>query len=154
MTGPEHYREAERLLAAAASSDQTTYEGFNPEADRDIAAAQVHATLALAAAALAGGTPAASPQSAASPVRLSSSPEAWLRLGRALRESRDRAGLSRQALAEKCNVSEKAIQTAEEGRVPSRRWPKSVDRIASCLGWEPGKAVAMVAADVPERSAR
>lgn len=50
MTGPEHYREAERLLALAASSDQTTYEGENPEADRTIAEAQAHATLAQAAA--------------------------------------------------------------------------------------------------------
>ncbi|MFE2353418.1 hypothetical protein [Streptomyces parvulus] len=50
MTGPEHYREAERLLELASSSKETTYEGDNPEADRDIAAAQVHATLALAAA--------------------------------------------------------------------------------------------------------
>ncbi|MFF7829771.1 hypothetical protein ACFZCM_31600 [Streptomyces rochei] len=50
MTGPEHYREAERLLSVATSSDQTTYEGENPEADRTIAEAQVHATLALAAA--------------------------------------------------------------------------------------------------------
>ncbi|MFE0808160.1 hypothetical protein ACFW34_11840 [Streptomyces sp. NPDC058848] len=56
MTGPEHYREAERLLAVAASSDQTTYEGANPEADRTIAEAQVHATLALAAATAMSGT--------------------------------------------------------------------------------------------------
>lgn len=50
MTGPEHYREAEQLLTDAFSSKLTTYEGENPEADRLIAAAQVHATLALAAA--------------------------------------------------------------------------------------------------------
>ncbi|MDX3019917.1 hypothetical protein [Streptomyces acidiscabies] len=57
MTGPEHYREAERLLAAASASTETTYGGNNPEADRDIAAAQVHATLALAAATALQGTP-------------------------------------------------------------------------------------------------
>ncbi|MET8978509.1 hypothetical protein ABZX85_23115 [Streptomyces sp. NPDC004539] len=50
MTGPEHYHEAERLLAVAADSSETTYAGENPEADRTIAEAQVHATLALAAA--------------------------------------------------------------------------------------------------------
>lgn len=50
MNGSEHYRQAERLLALAGASKQTSYEGENPEADRDIAAAQVHATLALAAA--------------------------------------------------------------------------------------------------------
>lgn len=49
MTGPEHYREAERLVAES-------YEILRPhdegpcEADRLLAAAQVHATLALAAA--------------------------------------------------------------------------------------------------------
>jgi len=44
MTGPEHYRQAERLLAAAIhreTIDQTSVR---------IAEAQVHATLALAAA--------------------------------------------------------------------------------------------------------
>lgn len=49
MTGPEHYREAERMLAVAAEDSRTwsnTYQG-------SIAAAQVHATLALAAAAAA-----------------------------------------------------------------------------------------------------
>ncbi|HEU5032727.1 MAG TPA: hypothetical protein VFV01_47945 [Spirillospora sp.] len=43
MTGPEHYRVAERLLAAAGE----TYAG---DLDARIAAAQVHATLAVAAA--------------------------------------------------------------------------------------------------------
>ncbi|MFD9905602.1 hypothetical protein [Streptomyces sp. NPDC059063] len=50
MTGPEHYREAERLLAAAIEDSHTTFEGRDPKADRAIAEAQVHATLALAAA--------------------------------------------------------------------------------------------------------
>ena len=39
MTGPEHYREAERLLAISSSDNPVT-----------AAEAQVHATLALAAA--------------------------------------------------------------------------------------------------------
>jgi hypothetical protein len=46
MTGPEHYREAERLLAAQAKSGRA---GF-PDDPRALAKAQVHATLALAAA--------------------------------------------------------------------------------------------------------
>jgi len=50
MTGPEHYHEAERLLAEVAESDAET---AKPAHD----AAQVHATLALAAAtALRGDT--------------------------------------------------------------------------------------------------
>lgn len=50
MTGPEHYQEAERLLATAYDGNITSYEGENPEASRSIAEAQAHATLALAAA--------------------------------------------------------------------------------------------------------
>jgi hypothetical protein len=46
MTGPEHYREAERLLAAG-EYDESGDEALHA---RDVAAAQVHATLALAAA--------------------------------------------------------------------------------------------------------
>lgn len=47
MTGPEHYREAERLLAeSAVNGSEGTY-FVRPES---LAAAQVHATLALAAA--------------------------------------------------------------------------------------------------------
>jgi len=46
MTGPEHYREAEHLL-----EDGFFDAGADPElAARDLARAQVHATLALAAA--------------------------------------------------------------------------------------------------------
>lgn len=44
MTGPEHYREAERLLATAVPGN------LNRSDDQRIAAAQVHATLAQAAA--------------------------------------------------------------------------------------------------------
>lgn len=46
MTGPEHYREAERLIAAG-EYDETGEDVLHA---RDIALAQVHATLALAAA--------------------------------------------------------------------------------------------------------
>ena len=51
MTGPEHYREAEQLLAEAnAQEGGTNLERFC------LAAAQVHATLALAAATAFTGT--------------------------------------------------------------------------------------------------
>ena len=50
MNGPQHSREAERLLSTAYEGTLTTHEGENPEADRAIAEAQVHATLALVAA--------------------------------------------------------------------------------------------------------
>jgi hypothetical protein len=47
MTGPEHYREAERL---AEMGELDNYPGEAERYLRDIARAQVHATLALAAA--------------------------------------------------------------------------------------------------------
>lgn len=47
MTGPEHFAEAERLLAGAES--QAARIGWEDDSG-DLSAAQVHATLALAAA--------------------------------------------------------------------------------------------------------
>lgn len=47
MTGPEHYREAEELLAIAR---KPSIDGRDGAATRALATAQVHATLALAAA--------------------------------------------------------------------------------------------------------
>lgn len=73
----------------------------------------------------------------------------WERLGAQLREARETQGLSRRALADKAGVSEKAIQTAEEGRVPSARWPKSVDTIAETLGWGPDSAWAVLEGKPP-----
>lgn len=49
MTGPDHYRKAEQLLAESHTVLRPNDEG-PCEADRVIAEAQVHATLALAAA--------------------------------------------------------------------------------------------------------
>jgi hypothetical protein len=52
MTGPEHYRAAERLLAGRtfpADVELHIEERHTPPTAEDIAAAQVHATLALAA---------------------------------------------------------------------------------------------------------
>ncbi len=52
MTGPEHYAEAERLLGLAGRhSSGATY---GPEWTLTLTAAQVHATLALAAATAVG----------------------------------------------------------------------------------------------------
>ena len=49
MNGPEHYREAERLLAAVTADGDDPVKSFARAAALH-AAAQVHATLALAAA--------------------------------------------------------------------------------------------------------
>jgi hypothetical protein len=52
MTGPEHYAEAERLLAAA--DHHTTGATYGPEWTLTLTAAHVHASLALAAATAVG----------------------------------------------------------------------------------------------------
>jgi hypothetical protein len=52
MTGPEHYAEAERLLAVA--DRHTSGVTYGPEWTLTLAAAQVHATLALTAATAVG----------------------------------------------------------------------------------------------------
>lgn len=49
MTGPEHYREAEKLL------DDIRYEKNETERSKKLEEAQVHATLALVVATLQGG---------------------------------------------------------------------------------------------------
>ena len=52
MTGPDHYAEAERLLALAGRHSRGAT--YDPEWTPALAAAQVHATLALAAATAVG----------------------------------------------------------------------------------------------------
>jgi transcriptional regulator with XRE-family HTH domain len=71
-------------------------------------------------------------------------PEAWVKLGRTIRQHREEAGLSRRALAEKAGVSEKSIQVAEEGRVPRGRMPQSLSRIEEALGWGAGSSIAIL----------
>jgi hypothetical protein len=51
MNGPDHYRKAERLLAMAEQGSTGTVDLTDGEIGRMTAGAQVHATLALAAAA-------------------------------------------------------------------------------------------------------
>ena len=50
MTGPEHYREAEYMLQMATNQLSSQGDDGIDDANRLIARAQVHATLALAAA--------------------------------------------------------------------------------------------------------
>ncbi|GAA4702356.1 hypothetical protein [Streptomyces youssoufiensis] len=54
MTGPDHFREAERLLAGCMSDGAVLVEDGTTEV---LAMAQVHATLALAAATREAGIP-------------------------------------------------------------------------------------------------
>lgn len=175
MNGPEHYREAERRLLMAWEEDRVP-----EDVAHLVAEAQVHATLAQVAATadlaaaysyanecsgvaiedwaevlgLPGGEADAVPDSEVKVMALSASPKAWARLGSELRKRREAAGLSRRALAEKAGVSEKAIQVAEEGRVPSARWPQSIGPISRALGWSADAASQIVLAECPPEVTR
>ncbi len=69
MTGPEHHLEAERLIAMARESHHADLYGRHTDTQSALilADAQVHATLALAAATITAGTTSASSQAPAEP---------------------------------------------------------------------------------------
>ncbi|MFU0241703.1 helix-turn-helix domain-containing protein [Streptomyces scabiei] len=71
-------------------------------------------------------------------MELNKDPEVWRRLGRALREARERRGWSQEELATKAGVSKGAVQGAEAGRVPKTRMPQTLSPIARALGWPAG----------------
>jgi DNA-binding XRE family transcriptional regulator len=64
-------------------------------------------------------------------------PEAWKRLGRLFRNSRELEGLTRAEFGLKAGVSEKAVYNAEKGDVPSRHQPPTLVKIAAGHGWRP-----------------
>lgn len=71
-------------------------------------------------------------------------PTAWTKLGKAIRDDRDRQGLTRDQLAAKVierggTVSAKTIANLEKGDAPKRGVkPPSAEPIAAALGWIPG----------------
>lgn len=76
-------------------------------------------------------------------------PTAWRRLGRALRESRERLGLSQRDLAIQAGVSTGAVQSAEAGTVPKSRMPQTLAPIARALGWPAGGVDAVLVGGEP-----
>ncbi|MFC5030494.1 helix-turn-helix transcriptional regulator [Streptomyces sp. So13.3] len=64
-------------------------------------------------------------------------PEAWKRLGRLLRDARDRRGLTQAKFAEEAGVSTKAVYSAEAGATPMKQLPRTVVKIAAAHGWTP-----------------
>ncbi|WP_375483249.1 hypothetical protein [uncultured Jatrophihabitans sp.] len=56
MNGPDHFEMAERLLASVTSADEVLIDDEHRIVANAIAAAQVHATLALATATAVGAT--------------------------------------------------------------------------------------------------
>ncbi|WP_327329882.1 helix-turn-helix domain-containing protein [Streptomyces sp. NBC_01201] len=76
-------------------------------------------------------------------------PEAWARLGRALRSARDHQGLTQQELAEQADVSSRSIQEAEAGKMPAARMPYTLGRIAAALGWPEDAVTAVLDGSAP-----
>lgn len=70
-------------------------------------------------------------------------PQAWARLGRALRDARERQGSTQAEVAARADVSTKSVQEAEAGKVPRARMPYTIAPVAQALGW-PGGAVEAV----------
>ncbi|MFI1798471.1 helix-turn-helix domain-containing protein [Streptomyces sp. NPDC020379] len=65
------------------------------------------------------------------------SQERWPVLGAALRQERERQGLSQQDLAHRANVSVGSVKNAEKGVAPKGRRPYTLTVIANALGWAP-----------------
>lgn len=65
-------------------------------------------------------------------------PEAWKRLGAAVRNARLRQGLSQKVLAQQAGVSVPAVQAVEAGTVPKSRMPQTLPRITAALDWPAG----------------
>ncbi|WP_424888390.1 helix-turn-helix domain-containing protein [Streptomyces sp. XH2] len=63
--------------------------------------------------------------------------ERWPVLSAALRQERERQGLSQQELAERAGVSVGSVKNAERGTAPKGRRPYTLTLIATALGWAP-----------------
>lgn len=76
-------------------------------------------------------------------------PDAWRRLGRALKEARERKGLSQGELATRAGVAIKSVQSAEAGTVPKSRMPQSLSPIAQAVGWPAGSVDSVLSGGEP-----
>jgi transcriptional regulator with XRE-family HTH domain len=76
-------------------------------------------------------------------------PDTWARLGRALRESRERQGLTQGELAKKAHVATKSVSDAEAGKVPKARKPYTLEGIAQALGWPVGAVDSVLSGGEP-----
>ncbi|WP_370421987.1 helix-turn-helix domain-containing protein [Streptomyces sp. QH1-20] len=75
---------------------------------------------------------------------MNESEHAWRRLGSALRQERERQGLSQAALAERAGVSVGSVKNAEAGAVPKSRRPYTLTRIEQALSWPAGTVDAIL----------
>lgn len=76
-------------------------------------------------------------------------PQAWARLGRALRTAREQRRLSQDELADLAEVSTASVQSLEAGTVPKSRMPITLAPVAQTLGWPAGAAAAVLEGEEP-----
>jgi transcriptional regulator with XRE-family HTH domain len=76
-------------------------------------------------------------------------PKTWARLGRAIRDARQRRKLTQQQLADLAGVSSRSVQDAEAGTVPKARMPISLGPIAAALGWPEGTIDTILSGGMP-----
>lgn len=71
-------------------------------------------------------------------------PNAWARLGKALKQARLTRGLDQAELAELAGVSTASVQSAEGGVVPKARMPYTLYSVAKALDWPAGAVEAVL----------
>jgi len=76
-------------------------------------------------------------------------PQAWARLGQALKQAREHLGLSQDDLASHAGVATASVQSAEYGKPPKGRMPYTIAKIASTLGWPVGAVDAVLEGEAP-----
>jgi transcriptional regulator with XRE-family HTH domain len=74
---------------------------------------------------------------------MTSDPKRWAILGRALRDSRTRQGLSAEQLVERAreqggSVAGRTIYAFERAETTPTRKPQKLEQVAAALGWQPG----------------
>lgn len=77
-------------------------------------------------------------------------PRVWESLGRALRASRERAGLTAEALASKAATTGRTVYGWERADTIPARKPYKLELVAAALGWKPGWVDRIIEGEDPD----